>query len=101
MTRYLEIDMPAHFVLECLTDTGAWIDHGLYRAQDFGRTDDGTYCCWPAAGSRLYMRCLRQDGCVIYVVDGANHPYTYRLVPFPSKRYWPSARRRLERLTLT
>jgi hypothetical protein len=30
--RYLDINMPERFVLECLTDTGAWIDWGLYHA---------------------------------------------------------------------
>ncbi len=29
--RYRDIDMPERFVLECLTDTGAWIDWGLQR----------------------------------------------------------------------
>jgi hypothetical protein len=33
--RYRDIDMPERFVLECLTDTGAWIDSGLYHAEAF------------------------------------------------------------------
>jgi hypothetical protein len=84
--RYRDIDMPERFVLECLTDTGAWIDWGLYHAEAFERDDDGTYV-FGGDGSPLYLRCLRQDGCVIYVVDGAGDPYTYRLVPFPGGGY--------------
>lgn len=79
---YLDIDMPERFVLECLTDTGAWIDWGLSHADVFQQDDDGTYV-FSGDGSPLYLRCQRQDGCVIYVVDGAGDPYTYRLVPLP------------------
>jgi hypothetical protein len=84
--RYRDIDMPERFVLECLTDTGAWIDWDLYHAEAFQRDDDGTYV-FGGDGSPLYLRCLRQDGCVIYVVDGAGDPYTYRLVTFPGGGY--------------
>lgn len=84
--KYLDIDMPERFVLECLTETGTWIDWGLYDAKAFERRDDGTYVSG-SDSSPLFLRCLRQDGCVIYVVDGAGDPYTYRLVPFPSGGY--------------
>lgn len=84
--RYRDVDMPERFVLECLTGTGAWIDSGLYHAEAFQRDADGTYV-FAGDGSPLYLRCLRQDGCVIYVVDGAGDPYTYRLVPFPGGGY--------------
>jgi hypothetical protein len=63
-----------------LTDTGAWIDWGRYDADVFRQDDDGTYVS-SGDGSPLYLRCQRQDGRVIYVLDGAGDPYTYRLVP--------------------
>jgi len=84
--KYRDIDMPDQFVLECLTDTGAWIDWGIYRADGFARGEDGTYL-YSGDGSPLYLRCRRQDGCVIYVDDGAGDPYTYRLVTYPGGRH--------------
>lgn len=84
--RYRDIEMPEQFVLECLTDTGAWIDWGLYSAAAFQRDDDDGYF-FGGDGSPLLLGCLRQEGCVIYGVDGAGDPYTYRLVPFPGGGY--------------
>ncbi len=86
MSRYREIEMPEVFVLECLTSAGEWIDWGRYAARAFTREEDGTYIA-QGAGSRLLLRCLRQDGCLIYVVDGAGDPHTYRLVAFPGGGY--------------
>lgn len=85
-TPFIDVDMPAEFVLECLTSEGAGIDWGLYRAEDFQRQDNGAYL-YAGCGSPLWLRCLRQDGSVIYVLDGAAAPYTYRLVPFPGGGY--------------
>jgi hypothetical protein len=86
---FREVAMPDHFVLECLTSDGSWIDWGLYESSAFDRLSDGTYLC-TTGGSPMYLRCLRQDGSVLYVLDGAGDPYTYRLVPFPSERYRPT-----------
>ena len=86
---FLDIKMPEEFVLECLDSEGNWIDLRLCHAQDFGRLEDGTYV-HSTGGSPLFLRCLRQDGRVIYVVDGGGDPYTYRLYPFPSERYGPA-----------
>jgi hypothetical protein len=79
--------MPDNFVLECLTDTGGWIDWAKCRAIDFARCDDGAYVCTGHAGSPIWIRCLRQDGTVLYCIDGGGLPYTYRLVPFPGGGY--------------
>ncbi len=80
-TRYRDIEMSQHFVLECLTDTGAWIEWGHYASSSFDRLDDGTYLCSGHGGSPLYLRCLRQEGDVIYAVDGGGDPFTYRMRP--------------------
>lgn len=85
--KYKDIAMPEAFVLEFLTSDGEWMDHGLFRADQFGRDDDGTYVCAGHGGSPLFLRCLRQDGMVIYTLDGGGDPFTYRLYPFPSDRY--------------
>lgn len=73
-------------MLECLTADGSWIDWGLYRAGDFERQEDGAYLS-AIEGSPMWLRCLRQDGSVVYVVDGGGDPFAYRLVPFPSGKY--------------
>ena len=82
--------MPDEFVLESLDAEGSWIDAGRFRSGDFDRLEDGTYVCSTGAGTPLWLRCVRQDGSVIYVVDGEGNPYTYRLHPFPSDRYRPA-----------
>ena len=69
-------------MLECLDSEGNWIDLRLCHAQDFGRLADGTYV-HSTGGSPLFLRCLRQDGRVIYVVDGGGDPY--RIVSLPSR----------------
>jgi hypothetical protein len=84
---FLKVEMPPRFVLECLTPDGSWIDWGLYEAATFDREADGTYVSATGVGSPLFIRCLRQDGSVVYVVDGAGEPFTYRLVAFPGGGY--------------
>ncbi len=42
--RFLDVDMPNQFVLECLDTHGEWIDWGLYRAAEFERQEDGRLC---------------------------------------------------------
>lgn len=83
--RYGPIEMPEQFVLECLTGTGSWSESGRFPAELFAREDDGSYVCSGHGGSPVLLRCLRQDGDVIYVVDGAGDPYTYRLVQTPGR----------------
>lgn len=46
----------------------------------FSRVPDGTYVCSGWGGSPLFLRCLRQDDSVVYVMDGQGQPFTYRLV---------------------
>ena len=87
--RYRSIDMRGRFVLEVLTAAGDWIDWGLYDADDFVRGEDGAYLC-QGEGSPLWLRCRRQDGNILYVVDGGGDPYVYRMVPFPGARDSPS-----------
>lgn len=84
---FLDVEMPPRFVLECLTPDGSWIDWGLYEAATFDREADGTYVSATGVGSPMFIRCLRQDGPVVYVVDGAGEPFTYRLVAFPGGGY--------------
>ncbi len=80
MRSFIEIAMPARFDLECLDGDGAWTHWGRYEARLFDRLDDGSYLCAGHGGSPTYLRCLRQDGQVIYVLDGSGEPFTYRVV---------------------
>lgn len=87
--RYLDIVMPDDFILEVPDESDAgWVDHGRYQARLFDRLEDGTYVCAGHGGSPLFLRCVRQDGEVIEVLDGAGERFSYRLVAFPSDRYW-------------
>ena len=79
--RYIDIDMPELFELETLSEGGEWIVWGRFEASMFGRLEDGTYVCAGHGGSPLFLRCLRQDGGVIDVLDGCGDRYRYRLEP--------------------
>lgn len=85
--RFLDIKLPEEFVLEVPAEAGGWTDYGLYRADQFGRDDDGTYVCAGYGASPLFLRCVRQRGDVIEVLDGTGAQFTYRLVPFPNEQY--------------
>ncbi len=41
--RFLDVDMPNQFVLECLDAHGEWIDWELNRAAKFERQEDGCF----------------------------------------------------------
>jgi hypothetical protein len=86
-SQFIDIAMPTAFVLEVQSEDGGWIDYGLYRPEMFGRLPDGSYVCAGHGGSPLFLRCLRQEGDVVDVVDGGGEPFAYRLCPFPSERY--------------
>lgn len=80
--QFIDVDLPSRFILECLTPDGSWSEWGMYEANAFDRGLDGTYL-YSGVGSPVYIRCLRQDGSVVYAADGAGDPYTYRLVAVP------------------
>lgn len=73
-----------------MTPDGSWIDWGLFDASTFDRDPTGAYLSAGHGGSPLVLRCLRQDGSILYVVDGAADPFVYRLVPFPGGGYQPA-----------
>jgi hypothetical protein len=79
--RYIDIDMPEVFELETLSEGGEWIVWGRFEASMFGRLEDGAYVCAGHGGSPVFLRCLRQDGSIIDVVDGCGDTYRYRLQP--------------------
>ncbi len=80
--KFIDIAMPERFVLEVPAEEGGWIDHGLFRAADFDRLDDGAYLCAGHGGSPVYLRCLEQRGNDLDVLDGDSNVFTYRVAPY-------------------
>lgn len=78
------IEMPSEFGLECLNRDGSWVLHGIFRAEEFDRQPDGAYLN-AKEGLPTWLRCLRQDGQIVYSVDGGGDPHTYRLCPAPRR----------------
>jgi hypothetical protein len=74
------IQLPEQFGLEALTSDGAWIEFGRYAGDMFSRLEDGSYVCAGWGASPLFLRVVRQDGVVLYVLDGGGQPYAYRFV---------------------
>jgi hypothetical protein len=79
--RFLEVEMPARFVLEVETSSGSWIDYGLFAAETFARLEDGAYVCAGHGGSPLLLRCVAESDGVLECLDGAGQPVRYRLAP--------------------
>ena len=86
--RFVDIVMPERFILEYRSDDGSWTDWGLYFADSFMRLPDGSYTTDHSNGSPVHLRCVRQRELEIEVIVGTSERDTYRLVPFPSERYF-------------
>lgn len=76
---FVAIAMPERFVLETQHDGGTLVDQGLYRADDFTRTYDGSYVNAGHGGSPIWLRCIRQSGAWIVCLDGSGARIRYRL----------------------
>jgi len=76
---FVAIAMPERFVLEAEQNDGSLVDHGLYRADDFTRTDDGAYVNAGHGGSPIWLRCVGQNGAWIVCLDGSDMRRRYRL----------------------
>lgn len=76
---FVAITMPERFVLEVEQNNGTLVDHGVYRADDFTRTYDGSYVNAGHGGSPIWLRCIRQRGAWIVCLDGSGARIRYRL----------------------
>ena len=85
--RFLPLDLPERFVVEVPDGEGGWTDYGLYDAAKFERLENGALVCTGWGPTPFYLRCIRQEGNVIDVLDGVGEQYTYRIVPFPGGGY--------------
>lgn len=80
--RYLDLDMPEHFLLEVRADDGTWIEEARCRRTEFERLDDGAFIC-SSGGSATWIRCLEHLDNGFVHVDGGGNRFVYRLVPLP------------------
>ena len=78
--RFLDVELPARFVLQVERQRGGWVEHGIYDASGFARNDDGSYVCAGHGLSPTFLRCVKREGDVITVPDGAGQPFRYRIV---------------------
>lgn len=77
--RYLELQLPARFVLEGLTPSGEWLEWGRFTADWFQRQPDGAYLCAGHGGSPVWLRCVRREDDGFTVVDGAGDRHRRRM----------------------
>lgn len=78
-SRYLRLELPERFYLDVRSETGDWLVHGRYRADEFGRAPNGAYVCSVGIGLPTYLRVLSQDGDEIVVEDGGGDRFVYRI----------------------
>lgn len=91
--RFVPPALPERFILEVPDGEGAWIDEGLWRADQFVPLDGtpGAVYAQQPSGRPQILRCIRQYGDLIDVLDGSGEQYTYRIVPFPAGGYTESS----------
>jgi hypothetical protein len=75
--------MPAHFVLEGKSASGEWLDWGVFASEWFQLQPDGAYLCAGHGGSRVWLRCVREEGDELVVVDGGGELHRWRLRATP------------------
>jgi len=80
--RYLDLDMPEHFLLEFRADDGTWIEEARCRRDEFERLDDGAYIS-SSGGSATWIRCVEYLDDSFVHIDGGGGRFVYRLVPLP------------------
>ncbi len=57
--RYLEIDVPDHFMFQFKTPHGTWMEEAVCLADHFTRNPDGSYV-GSAGGSPIWFRCTEK-----------------------------------------
>lgn len=80
--RYLDVDMPGHFLLEFRTDDGDWIEEARCRRDEFQRLENGSYIS-ASGGSATWIRCVEHLNDGFVHIDGGGDRFIYRLVPLP------------------
>lgn len=82
--RFLDVELPEHFVVEVVTDGGEWLGGNGYLAQDCRRLDDGSYACGHRfGGSPQWIRCVAHLPDSFIHLDGGGRAWRYRLVEQP------------------
>jgi hypothetical protein len=72
--RYLEVEMPEHFLLEVRADDGSWMEEARCLRSEFDRLPDGAYIC-SSGSSGTWIRCVEYlDQGFVHVDGGGNLP---------------------------
>lgn len=80
--RFLDLDLPEHFMLQFRTKSGGWMEEAVCLAEHAKRLDDGSYAVG-TDGIGIMFRCIEhRDGSFIHV-DGGGRRFEYRLLPIP------------------
>lgn len=77
--RYLDLDLPEHFMFQIKTERGEWWEQAVCSADQFARNDDGSYLC-TMLGSPIWFRCIERHRDHFVHVDGGGHRFEYRLL---------------------
>ena len=78
--RFLEVELPEHFVVEVVMDNGGWRGGNSYLQEDCEQLDDGSYICGGrGGGSPQALRCIAHLPDSFIHLDGGGRPWRYRL----------------------
>lgn len=78
--RYLDLDLPEHFMLQIKTEHGEWWEQAICLAERFSRDEEGAYGCL-GQGSPIIFRCVEKIDDVHFVhQDGGGDRFEYRLL---------------------
>lgn len=84
---YLDLEFPDFFRIDTLTESGKWIEWGVYFSEAVYPQQDGSYVL-ASHGSPFYIRNIADHGEFFVHLDGdgMGQIFFYRIVPLPSPR---------------
>lgn len=78
--RYLDLDLPEHFMLQIKGEDGEWREWAVCLAWQFARNYEGVYAC-TSLGSPIIFRCVEKIDDVHFIhEDGGEDLFEYRLL---------------------
>ncbi len=81
-SRFLDVELPEHFIVEVVTDAGSWVAGNGYLRADCHQAPTGEYVCGHrSGGSSQWIRCVAHLPDSFIHLDGGGRSWRYRLVP--------------------